>query len=368
MIMKINNYKGRYRVVSLAFDDTVKDDLKKDGLDFLYIGEKSVTLYPDNLIIIDNQEEIDCLKCAHNYDVYELYDDGRLVEYYDDTSLDNYFFVTAKCNSNCVMCPSPEAVRKSGLNSDVDNLIEIAKHIPIDTKHLTITGGEPFMVGEDIFRFFDFLKHKYEDTEFLFLTNGRVFAIESYVQRFIDTLPNYSIVAIPIHGSSEETHDAISQVKNSFNQTIRGIKTLLKNKIRVEVRIVVSKLNAEELTDIAKLITREIPKVEYVSIMAMEMTGSARINKDMVWIPYTDAGKYAGEAAYVLLKNGIDVKLYNFPLCSVKSELWPLCEKSISPEKVRYSEVCNLCRMREACGGVFAGTINMEKGELKAIL
>ena len=32
----------------------------------------------------------------------------------DDSSLDNYFFVTSKCNSNCVMCPSPDLFRKSG--------------------------------------------------------------------------------------------------------------------------------------------------------------------------------------------------------------------------------------------------------------
>ena len=368
MIVKIKGYNGLYRVVSIALDEVTKEDLEKDAIDFLHITDNSIILYPDNTILSENLNDIELLKKANNYDVYELYEDGRLVEYYDDSSIDNYFFVTAKCNSNCIMCPSPDIARKNGNNTAVDNLIELAKHIPTDTKHLTVTGGEPFLVGEDLFRFIDYLKNKFEETEFLFLTNGRVFAIDSYVQKLVEVIPNYSIVAIPIHGSTETIHDSISQAKNSFVQTKRGIRALLKNKIRVELRIVVSRLNVDDLDNIAKLITDEFPRIEYVSIMAMEMTGSARVNKDLVWIPYSRAGEGIENAVFTLLKSGIDVKLYNFPLCSVRKEFWPLCEKSISPDKVRYSDECDICKMRKSCGGIFAGTISIEKDELKAIV
>ena len=67
-------------------------------------------------------------------------------------------------------------------------------------------------------------------------------------------------------------------------------------------------------------------------------------------------------------EKGTDVKLYNFPLCVVKKEFWTLCEKSISPDKVRFDETCENCKMRKACGGIFAGTISLEKGELRAIV
>lgn len=52
----------------------------------------------------------------------------------------------------------------------------------------------------------------------------------------------------------------------------------------------------------------------------------------------------------------------------MKKEYWTLCEKSISPDKVRYAETCENCKMKNACGGVFAGTMSMEKGELRAII
>lgn len=368
MITKLEEYNGKYKVVSLAFDQRTRDDLADDGIDFVFISKNDMRLYPEDLVISRDKNIINKLRNAHNYDVYELWEDGRLCGCYDDSSVDNYFFVTAKCNSNCIMCPSPDISRQKGGNTSVDTLIEIAKHIPADAPHLTITGGEPFMIGSDIFRFFEFLRDKFERTEFLFLTNGRIFAVDSYVQKFIKQAPEHSIIAIPIHGSTAVLHDMITQTRGSFEQTILGIRKLLKAGAHIEVRLVVSKMNENDIQNIAWMISHEFSEVNYVSIMAMEMTGSARSNREKVWIPYTKAAVSAEKAALVLLENGIDVKLYNFPLCVVKKEFWPLCEKSISPDKVRYVEICEKCRMRNACGGVFAGTMSIEKGELSAII
>ena len=368
MIVKLENYQGKYKIVSLALNQTAREDLLKEEIAFVYVSENDIKLYPENVVVSKDKNIIEKHRNAHDYDVYELLENGKFSEYYDDSSLDNYFFVTGKCNSNCVMCPSPDISRQKGGNTSVDTLIEIAKHIPADAPHLTITGGEPFMVGPDIFRFFEFLREKFECTDFLLLTNGRIFAVDSYVKRFVEKAPKNSIVAIPIHGSTANIHDMITQSNGSFNQSKIGIKKLLKAGIHVELRIVVSRLNKDDIHNIAQLISDELPEVDYVSIMAMEMTGSARVNQDKVWISYVDAAQVAEDAALVLIENGIDVKLYNFPLCIVKNEYWTLCEKSISPDKVRYAETCENCKMKNACGGVFAGTMPMEKEELRAII
>ena len=368
MIVKLENYQGKYKIVSLALNQTAREDLLKEEIAFVYVSENDIKLYPENVVVSKDKNIIEKLRNAHDYDVYELWENGKFSEYYDDSSLDNYFFVTGKCNSNCVMCPSPDISRQKGGNTSVDTLIEIAKHIPADAPHLTITGGEPFMVGPDIFRFFEFLREKFECTDFLLLTNGRIFAVDSYVKRFVEKAPKNSIVAIPIHGSTANIHDMITQSNGSFNQTKIGIKKLLKAGIHVELRIVVSRLNKDDIHNIAQMISDELSEVDYVSIMAMEMTGSARVNQHKVWISYVDAAQVAEDAALVLIENGIDVKLYNFPLCIVKNEYWTLCEKSISPDKVRYAETCENCKMKNACGGVFAGTMPMEKEELRAII
>lgn len=367
MGLKINNYSGGYRIVSLALDEEVKDDLASNiDLSFIYISGYTAMLYPDGIDIELN--DITALADYHNYDVCEVWPDGRIYRYYDVCSIDNYFFVTGKCNSNCVMCPSADYSRKNGIDADVPNLIEIAKHIPSDAVHLTITGGEPFVAGEPIFEFIEYLRDKFTRTEFLFLTNGRVFVIDSVINKFAEVMPNNSIIGIPIHGSNEKTHDEITQVSGSFNQTLLGIKKLLRKSIRVELRIVVSALNKDDIANIARIVVSEIPAVSYISIMAMEMTGSAFVNREKVWIPYSEAFKAIVEAIHIFFKAGIDVKLYNFPLCVVKKEYWTLCEKSISPEKVKYSEKCNECSMKAACGGVFGGTFMLEEEELHPVI
>lgn len=368
MGLRLKNYDLGYRIVSLALDESAKNKLLENDLTLVYADDEKMVLLPDEIVLSSDAADIEKVRQFNNFDVLEIWENGVLVRRYNDRSDDNYFFVTGGCNSNCIMCPSPDFTRKNAAPTNVDDLIELARHIPSDTPHLTITGGEPFLIGERIFPFIRFLKERFVCTEFLFLTNGRVFALDKYVQLFLVAVPCNSIVAIPVHGSCEQIHDAITRADGSFKQTKRGIKQLIKNGICVEIRLVVSKLNVDDFDNIADLIVKEFRGVDYVSVIAMEMTGNARSNKEKVWIPYKESFSAISGAIQKMVKNGIDVKLYNFPICTVEKPFWTLCEKSISSNKVRFAETCENCKYKNACGGVFAGTFQLERDELKAIL
>ena len=366
--MRFKNYNSGYRIVSLAFQESVKSELLQNDLSTLFVCNNEVLLYPENVVLSCNPEQIKELSKYNNYDVLEIFDNGNVFRRYDDASDDNCLLITNGCNSNCIMCPSPESSRKNHRTTNIEHLITLAEHIPSDAKHLTITGGEPFLIGDSIFSYIGLLKSRFAYTEFLFLTNGRIFSINKYADMLKKSIPTYSLVAIPIHGSCASIHDSITRVHSSFEQTKSGIKNLLKRGISVELRLVVSKLNVDDFDNISKLIIKEFKGIQYVSIIAMEMTGSARINKDIVWIPYKEAFSRIESSIRRLIRNGIDVMLYNFPLCTVNSSFWVLCKKSISKNKIRFTEECNSCKYRKDCGGVFAGTYQFEKDELKAIL
>lgn len=370
MSLKFKNYNLGYRVVSLALDECAKDKLILQGLSFVYMDENKgeIILMPEAVVLSSDYDNLEKIQTYNNYDVFEIWANGVFVRKYNDKSDDNYFFITGKCNSNCMMCPSPEYSRRTSETVNLSDLIELAKHIPSDTSHMTITGGEPFLMGEQIFTFLQYLKENFGGTEFLFLTNGRIFAIDKYLQRFCETAPLNSIVAIPVHGSCQQIHDSIARTDGSFKQTKIGIKRLLKKRFPVEIRLVVSKMNVHDFDSIAKLIIEEFKGIEYVSIIAMEMTGTARMNFEKVWIPYRESFGYIAHAVRMLIENGIDVKLYNFPLCTVDRPFWTLCEKSISDNKVRFAENCSACRYKGACSGVFAGTLQLERDELRPIL
>ena len=368
MKVKQINYDGQYKVISIAKESAVKQDLLANGLDIWSLEDGHVIAYPECNNVSLSPDDFSLLSQCNNYDVFEVLENGTAHRYYDCSSNENVFFVTGKCNSNCIMCPSPEITRRNGTNTAVDSLICIAEHIPTSANHFTITGGEPFLIGMPIFQFLQYLQDKFENTEFLILTNGRAFAIETYREKLRETMPSRTILGIPIHASNAALHDAITQSHGSFQQTMTGLKHLLKMGINIELRIVVSKLNQADLPFLAELIVKELPEVRYVSIIAMEMTGNAYTNRKLLWAPYDQAFSYIQPAIDTLIGGGVDVRLYNFPLCTVNTEYWMLCKKSISKEKIRYDSTCDLCTMKRHCGGVFAGTFALEKAYLKPIL
>lgn len=364
MIIKIKNYDGKPRIFSLSKDEKVKNYLLNKGINTgLLIGE-NIILYPENITLNLSEDETNRFNSCTDYDVFQVDGRGYAYKYFNNASLDNAILVTNRCNSNCVMCPTAESVRKNGEVYSGGELIEIAGYFPNDVCHITITGGEPFLIGKSIFKLFSFLKDNLPNTSYLLLTNGRIFSNREYLNLFKETCPPSLKLGIPLHGYNSETHDGITQAKGSFVQTFDGLINLLSIGARIELRIVVSKLNANFITDIAKLITENFSGVECVKFIGLEMTGNAAKNKDRVWISYPNAFKSSKKAIDLLISAGIDVGLYNFPLCAVDEMYRSLCEKSISDYKIRYVEQCEKCFQKDACGGMFAGTVRLSKDDI----
>ncbi len=367
MIMRFPSYTFGYAVAPLAVNPAAHQELEEEGSPHWFFRDGCLSAFPGDIPIKTDEKARAALSQMHDYDVLEIFKDGTGFCQYDSTADDAVLFVTELCNSNCVMCPMPEGVRRHGHAAEIDRLILIAKQIPSTAPHITVTGGEPFMAGKELFRLLNFCRSKFERTEFLLLTNARALAIPEYSWLLAETLPDTAIVGVPLHGAQAETHDRITRSSGSFQQTMAGLLSLRERHIRTELRIVVNKLNCQELSDIAQLIANRIPSVEHVCFMAMEMTGEARKNVEKVWVPYSVAFESCKEAIRILLENGINVRLYNFPLCMVDPAFRTVCKKSISPEKVRFSECCEACTIKDACGGVFAGTLPLVRHEMNAI-
>lgn len=368
MIIKLSEYDGKYRIVSLAKNERTKNQLLNNRLSTLYIEEKQAEIYPEKISFSLNDSERELLNTCCDFDVFEIGASGHAYKYYDNSSIDNAILVTNHCNSNCIMCPTAESIRRKNEEYTADELIKLAKHIPNDAPHITITGGEPFLIKEDIFKLLNFLKLQLPNTSFLLLTNGRAFCSKKYVTLFKETAPPDILLGIPIHGFNSQTHDYITRANGSFSQTYCGVKNLLSIGAKVEIRIVVSKLNADFVTDIANLILTEFKTVFCVKFIGLEMTGNAAKNNKSVWIDYPTAFQKSKKAIDILINSGIDVGIYNFPLCAVDKKYWNICEKSISDYKVRFAHECSKCTAKDACGGMFSGTIRMAKEKVKAIL
>src|SRR5262249_21132352 len=140
----------------------------------------------------------------------------------------------------------------------------------------------------------------------------------------------------------------------AFDETLRGILNLASLQQRIEIRIVVHKQTAPYLVEIAEFISRNIPFVDQVAVMGLEMIGFARANIDDVWIDPIDYKDTLTEAVTLLDRKRIQTMIYNHQLCLIDRRVWPYTVKSISDWKNEYHPECTTCSVIHQCGGFFS--------------
>ena len=355
MSLYIQNYSGRHCILSVAKNAETVEILSRKGVNYIFINDEGTQINIDNVRYNVQIKNVNA-DALEDFDVIEILENGIADIIYQRMSTDNAFVVTMRCNSNCIMCPCSERSRKHGFISSIERLKDMVMYTPKSAEYITITGGEPCLLKENLFVFMKMLQYELYNTEFLMLTNGRAFSIPGFTEKFISNKPNKMRVAIPIYGYNTSTHDAITQTAGSFMQTVQGINNLLHYKMDIEIRIVVSKLNISYMQQIADFIVSNFKGIIGVHFMAIEMLGNAVKNADKVWIPYEHIFEYIREPILTIIKNGIDVQLYNFPLCTVSKEFRGICKKSISEYKVRFADNCDKCAVKSLCGGMFEST------------
>lgn len=261
-------------------------------------------------------------------------------------------FVTERCNSNCLMCSQPPKDRDDTAVLTARNLrlIELMKPAP---PYLTITGGEPTLLGKSLFTLLHKLKGCLPDTEIHMLTNGRTFAWTEFTRELAKVGNHKFSVGVPLYSDVAEDHDYIVQAKGAFDQTVSGFYQLARFGIRAEVRVVLHKLTIPRLTRLAEYIYRNLTFVEHVALMGLEYTGYTPRNIDALWVdPYDYQDELEETVRYLALRD-IEVSLYNHQLCVLRRSLWPYAKKSISDWKSLYLPECEQCGVVGQCGGLF---------------
>ena len=117
MIVRFLEYTYDYRILSFAKDKFAANDLLGNNLEVLFFENDTAVILPDNIPLKLNKRGLSNLSVCENYDVFEVSDNGSAYRYYSVESDDNVFLLSLKCNSNCIMCPVSEGVRKNGFIS-----------------------------------------------------------------------------------------------------------------------------------------------------------------------------------------------------------------------------------------------------------
>lgn len=266
-------------------------------------------------------------------------------------SNENTLLLTERCNSNCLFCSQPP----KKINDEY--LFEEALFSILafnSTKYIGLSGGE-ITINKNLF--LNFIKElkKYNNTTPLhILTNGKNFSDFSYTKEIISNLNNRDLIwAIPIYAHYSELHDHIVQAHNSLIKTTKGILNLLELGQRIEIRIVVTKLNYKYLENIIDYIFSSFKIINYISIMNLEPIGYARENYKELFINIEKQNSYLKKATRKASLYGYKTSLYNYPYCLLDQEIQTKSVKSISDWKNYYPKDCNNCKEKNKCGGFF---------------
>lgn len=298
-------------------------------------------------------------------DIVEISSNGkeaRVVVLYRIESDDNTIIVTNACNNKCIMCPEP-ILRPIKVSFNITRIKKIIKLIDKKTTNIGISGGEPTLIKHDLVKILSMFRKSLPNTQLSLITNGRMF----YYKSFVDAITNINnkniLFCIPLHSHKEDIHDEITQVKGSFEETHQGIKNLLEESQRIELRIVIQKKNYKELELIAEYIKNNFYGVYRVVFLGMEMSGMARYNRDKIWVAYKSIQPYLEKALMSLLSSGIQANIFNIPFCKISAPFRKIASNSISDYKIRYLSECSACSLKNVCGGSFASTLDLVRNE-----
>lgn len=283
-------------------------------------------------------------------DVVLITNKGEIIFLYEINSFHNAIFATERCNHRCIMCPQPPV--ESEITRTPFNL-KLISLMDKNTKELGITGGEPTLIGDELF---DLIKQiqKYQPMAAIsLLTNGVKFADKTYAMKLALCKHHDMQIDIPLFSDIADEHNYIVGAK-TFYKTVQGLYNLALFNQQIGIRVVIHKLTYKRLPQLADYIYHNFPFVSQVAFMQMETTGNAYTNLFELWIDPYDYNEELKQAVILLANRGIRTFIFNSQLCVLPPELREFAIPSISDWKDEYLPECDGCKLRGRCGGLFA--------------
>ena len=272
----------------------------------------------------------------------------------------NTVFTTVRCNSNCIMCSQPPLENEDGKFNlaiwyKINELIE-----ENEIKSLGFSGGEPTILGEDLVHLINALTSKHLDLSIDVLSNGRRLGQNSgkeLLKKFKH--PERVQFCIPLYSGISYYHDYIVQARKSFWDTVNALFNCNYFGFKTEVRLVIQKDTIENLGYFVKFIRKNLWFVNHFALMGLEQVGYAKSRFDEIDVTNSLKSNELFQQALVELSHeGLNVSIYNLPICYLPTQVHKYARQSISEWKNSYHSDCDSCNKKSECSGFFSWNIN----------
>lgn len=286
-------------------------------------------------------------------DVVEIKKTGKIEIHYCNERSDNSLFITSNCNCNCLSCPQIDTKSNDVKYLHLKNL-QIIGNLSETCKVIGLTGGEPLLAGDYLFSTLNALNEKLPNAVIQILTNGILLGNKQYFKKMYQFINNKYVFEIPLFSDFPDDHDFFLHHKGGFYQVIDGLYNLAMTKCAIELRILLNSINIKRLKHLSTFIFKNLPFVNHVVFMGIEVIGNAAYNWNKLKFDLREHLIILEESIDYLSRWNIPVSLYNIPLCNLSPSLHKYAADSISGWKKHYQEECRLCNLKEQCGGLFS--------------
>ena len=213
--------------------------------------------------VVDNVDEF------HEGDVVVVNQQGEIIFVYEVKSNHNAIMATERCNHRCIMCAQPPILQEKDKTPFNLKLISLFDK---NTQEIGITGGEPTLIGDNLFVLINHIKKELPHTAISILSNGVKFADKEYAMKLAKWRHHDLQIDIPLFSDIAEEHNRIVGAK-TFYKTVQGLYNLALFHQRIGIRIVVHKQTYKRLPQFADYIYHNFPFVAQVAFMQIETTG-----------------------------------------------------------------------------------------------
>ena len=234
-------------------------------------------------------------------------------------------------------------------------------------EQVCFTGGEPALFPDRLIELMNLSARRFANAYYDILTNGIAFSDFNVAKEIALATPRNTTFCISLHADVADLHEELNGVKYSFPKVVKGIHNLAKLHQSVEIRPVITRQNSSRLRSMANYIYRNFPFAVHVAFMGMEIEGYAKDNYEDIWIDPADYASELSSAVWDLHRSGMNVSIYNIPLCLLPEESWRFSRKSISGWKNDYLKICESCAVKNDCCGIFTTSGSFQSNYIKPI-
>ncbi len=250
-----------------------------------------------------------------------------------------YFNITTGCNSACIFCASNSPSRERHI-LPTELIVSAYKKSGIDKNdEVVLNGGEPTTHPGISTILTQAIALGARVTLF---TNGRRLSHPKVAKKIL--IPGLHRISVPLYGSSPTSHDSLTGVRGSFDQTKQGLDNIFDSQKetgyprQIEIKLLSIRPSLPEWGDIIRLIHSRWGKPDRVLLSGLILSNEVSLRKDILIPSLDELKKNVSSSLEQLSEFQIHTILWNIPLCVIDPVYYPI----INDTKIVNDTILNL--------------------------